>query len=143
MALILLLPVQVGIRKLIDGEPYPGLFLPNFGPVLGNSSAVNFELAEIVGVLSNGVRVSLDPDNIMPTPAGYSVTVARILSDPAKSSADDTKSWLRERLAATYPDLDITSVSVVWSQWSYDATTGQRTVVATTDSNDIVLGGPR
>jgi hypothetical protein len=143
LALILLLPAQIGIRKLIDGEPYPGLFLPNFGPVLEKSSVVNFELAEIFAVLTNGVRVPLDPDNIMPNPARYAVTVARILSDPAKSNAEDVRSWLRERLAITYPDLDIASVSVLWSKWSYDETTGQRAVIATRDPIDITLGGSR
>jgi hypothetical protein len=142
LALVLLLPIQVGIRKLVDGEPYPGLFLPNFGQVLEESSAVSFELAEVMGVLTSGMRVSLDPDLIMPTSAGYSVTVARILSDPAKSTAEDTRSWLRGRLSASYPDLVFASVSVVWSQWSYDATTGERAVVVTKDPIDIALGGP-
>jgi hypothetical protein len=140
---IVLLPVQIAASKLIGDEPYPLLFLPGFGPVLQHSSAVEFDSASMAGVLSDGRSVPLDSNAVMPNSEGFSVALQTILSDPVRCNAEDTKAWLRQRLAAAYPDLEIASVNVIWNHWAYDEETGRRTATDTGRSFSIALADPR
>jgi hypothetical protein len=141
IGLLLLLPLEAGLTKILGDEPYPALMMPGFGQVMEKGSAVEFYQSEIIGVLADGQTVPLAANAIMANPIGYSVAFQTILSDPVRSKAEVTRTWLRERLASAYPDLEIARLTVNKNLYHYDEATDQRTVT-TTESFDIVLGDP-
>ena len=141
LALLLILPIETALTKIIGTEPYPALFMPGFGQVLDKGSSVEFYQSEVIAVLADGQKVPLEANAMMMNPIGYSVAFQSILSDPVRSNADVTKTWLRERLAAAYPDLDVVSLTVNKNLYHYDEATDQRTFT-TAGSFDIVLGDP-
>jgi len=40
LALLLILPIETALTKIIGTEPYPALFMPGFGQVLDKGSSV-------------------------------------------------------------------------------------------------------
>jgi hypothetical protein len=144
LVLILLIPTEIVVKRVVGAEPYPALFLPNFGTILEKNSDVSYEEPEIIAVLTNGQQVVLDPTKVMPGSGnGYSVVFESIFTDTDKITSADSNQWLAEQLAESYPDLDIKSISVNWRQWQYDSSTGDKTISSIKQSYEIVLDGAK
>lgn len=144
LVLILLIPTELVVKRIAGGEPYPALFLPNFGTILEKNSSVSYEEPEIVAVLADGQQVVLDPAKVMPGSGnGYSVVFETIFTDTDKINSADSKQWLADQLAESYPDLDIKSVFINWRQWQYDSSTGDKTISSIQQSYEISLDGTK
>jgi hypothetical protein len=143
LALLLLFPIEMGARRIMSDEPYPGLFLPGFGTVLDDGSSVSFDTPVVVANLTDGTSVPLDLTDDLPLAGGgYSVALRAILADPARVNADGTRNWLRQQLSNSNPDLLVESLSVSWKTVEYDSARGQRTLTDTGTSYTVTLGAP-
>ncbi|GAA1996891.1 hypothetical protein JL107_12800 [Nakamurella flavida] len=128
LALLLVVPAGLAIKRQAGVEPYPAILLPSFGPVLERDGVVRFRESEVIGITADGRQTVLDPAEVMPgANDGYSVVFGAIFSDEAKVTAPDSVAWLRQQLARSYPDQQFTSLSVRWVDSLYDSRTGQRT----------------
>lgn len=144
LVLILLIPTEIVVKRLVGAEPYPALFLPNFGTILETNSSIAYEEPEIIAVLADGQQVTLDPAKVMPGSGnGYSVVFETIFTDTDKINSADSKEWLAGQLAESYPDLDIKSVHIDWRQWQFDSTTGEKTISSIKQSYEIALDGAK
>jgi hypothetical protein len=144
LVLILLIPIEIVVKRVAGAEPYPALFLPNFGSILETDSSVHYEEPEIIAVLADGQQVVLDPAKVMPGSGnGYSVVFENSVTNTEKVNSADSKQWLSEQLAASYPGLDIKSVFINWRQWEYNSNTGDAAISSIKQSYEIVLDGSK
>lgn len=142
LALLLLLPLELGARRLMKDEPYPALFLPGFGTVLQHAEAVSFEIPVVVATLTSGASVTLDLNQELPNfDGGYSVVLASMLAQPDRLNAEDSKIWLRDQLSGAYPNLAIESLSISWMQLTHDSA-GATTLTPTGRAFVVGLGPP-
>jgi hypothetical protein len=143
LGLLLLFPIEMGARRMMSDEPFPGLFMPGFGTVLDDGSSVSFEVPVVVATLSNGESVTLDLNDDLPLAGGgYSVALSAILADPARVNAPDTRRWLRQQLSNSDPGRSVESLSVSWKISSYEPSTGRRTLTDTGRSYIVALDAP-
>ncbi|GAA1965559.1 hypothetical protein [Microbacterium deminutum] len=139
-ALLLVLPVQLAVRNAISDEPYPGLFLPNFGPVPEQAGSVEFQTRSVTAELTDDTVIVLDGGELLTGSGGGALPFTRLLSDPAHVD-EKTVKWLGERLRVVYPRLDVQSLSIVANSWKFDESTGERSLRGTHVLNRIEIGG--
>jgi hypothetical protein len=120
---LLSLPGWLLIRLLI-GEPYPGLYLPQFGSTPLVDGIVSVSGATATVHLADGTAVEVDPYRIIPAdPSEARAVFNSTFSDPEVVADPRTAAYLRERFGGLG---DLVFLEIDLERWSFDASTGDR-----------------
>ncbi len=156
-SLFVLLPLQLG-AKYVGSEPWPGVFLPDFGSVPRMNGEFVIRKPDISVIFDDGRRASVEIAQLLEgLPSSHHATTMRFNFDPkmirilgdknrdAQASSDPIISanvvrWLKERLAAMYPGQVPVHMEIVWVSLMHRITDdGATTTVNPVDTLKIEL----
>lgn len=141
-AVLLVLPVQFFVLKASGAEPYPALFMPNFGSVPEDEGAIEVTSTTVTAETRDGARVTIDPIALVPNRTKLGESIAdHFFADKARVDATAQSGWLLDRLQEQIPDEDLVSVTVERRILLVDAHTREVIRELDPEGYDVRLGG--
>lgn len=127
LALILVsAPAGLLIRNLF-GEPYPWLFQPSFGYVMGADGHIEVDTPRVVAVTTDGQLMEVSISDVVPQLRTNTVLFFRNnFQRPEVTEAGETADMMALRLAQRFPDRQFLEVRIEWIEDRIDIHTGDR-----------------